>query len=60
MTKIVLCSPVMHDSDSGIGIDFGISPILAGIGIGTGIRDFKMYWNRNRNRNQDVPGIVHH
>ncbi len=34
----------MHDSDSGIGI----SPIFAGIGIGigTGIRDFKRYWNR--------------
>ena len=32
----------MHDSDSGIGIDSGISPIFAGIGIG--IRDFKTYW----------------
>ncbi len=43
---------VMHDSDSGIGIDSGISPIFAGIGTGIGITDFKRYWNRNRNRNQ--------
>ena len=30
----------MHDSDSGIGIDSGISTIFAGIGTGIGIRDF--------------------
>ncbi len=40
----------MHDYDSGIGINFGISPISAGIGI----RDFKRYWNQNRNWNQRI------
>ena len=44
----------MHDSDSGIEIDSGISTIFAGIGTGIRIRDFKRYWNRNRNRNQRI------
>ncbi len=43
---------VMHDSDSGIGIDSGIIPILTGIGIGIGIKQLEKSWNRNRNRNQ--------
>ena len=58
---------VMHNSDSGIRIDSGISPIFAGIGI----RDWNQgisCWNRNQsfefsrnwNRNQAVPGIMHH
>ncbi len=34
----------MHDSDSRIGIDSGIIPLLAGIGIG--IRNFKKDWNQ--------------
>ena len=33
---------VMQDSNSGIRINSGISPILAGIGIG----DFKREWNQ--------------
>ena len=37
---VCMLLPVMHDS--------GISPIFPGIGIGTGISDFKRYWNRNR------------
>ncbi len=45
---------VMHDSDSGIGIDSGISHISAGIGIGIGINKIKLGWNRNRNRNQGL------
>ncbi len=32
--SIVLYTPVMHDSDSGIGTDSGMIPLLAGIGIG--------------------------
>ncbi len=36
----------MHDSDSGIGIDSGISKFFAGIGIGTGIKKTQRYWNR--------------
>ncbi len=39
-----MLQPVMHDSDSGIGIDSGISPIFAGIGTRIGITDFKRYW----------------
>ena len=35
----------MHDSDSGIGIDSGITLFLAGIGIG--IKKIKFCWNRN-------------
>ncbi len=55
---------VMHDSDSGIGIDSGIILLLAGIEIG--IKNFKKPWNRNRNRKfqkalesdfQSQPGI---
>ncbi len=38
--------PVMHDS--GIGIDSGMIPIFAGIGI----KNIKIKWNRNWNRNQ--------
>ena len=33
-----MLGPVMHNSDSGIGIDSGITVFLAGIGIGTGIK----------------------
>ena len=47
-----MCHPVMHDSDSGIGIDSGMTPFFAGIGIGIGIKKTKFCWNRNRNRNQ--------
>ena len=35
--SVPLLRAVMHDSDSGIGIDSGISHISAGIGIGIGI-----------------------
>ncbi len=45
----LMYTPVMHNSDSGIGIDSGISQFFAGIGIGTGIKKTKRYWNRNRN-----------
>ena len=45
------CFPaVMHDSDSGIGIDSGIIALLTGIGIG--IKHLENSWNRNRNQNQ--------
>ncbi len=36
----------MHDSDSGIGIDFGIIPFLTGIGI----KHLENSWNRNPNQ----------
>ena len=37
---VVINQPVMHDSDTGIGIDSGMSPIFAGIGIkNIGIRE---------------------
>ncbi len=37
---------VMHDSDSGIGIDSGISHISAGIRIGIGINKINLGWNQ--------------
>ncbi len=37
---------VMHDSDSGIGIDSGITQVCTGIGI----NKIKLCWNRNRNQ----------
>ncbi len=33
---------VMHDSDSGIGIDSGMIPFFAGIGIGIGTKNIKI------------------
>ncbi len=69
--SLVLRKPVMHDSDSGIGIDSGITPIFTGIRIG--IKNIKKLWNLNRNqeyRNQafrvslesesEITGIMHH
>ncbi len=40
------CCSVMHDSDSGIGIDSGIITLLTGIGIG--IKHLENSWNRNQ------------
>ncbi len=44
----------MHDSNSIIGINSGISHISAGIGIGIGINKIKLGWNQNRNRNKGL------
>ena len=38
----------MHDSDSGIRIDSGMIPFYAGIGIG--IKNIKIEWNRNQQK----------
>ncbi len=46
-SQYMLSRPVMHDSDSRIGIDFGISHIPTVIGISK----IKLGWNWNRNRN---------
>ncbi len=56
------CRPKMGDSDSGIGIDSGITLIFShfGIGIGIGIKSLgnagigigiKIAWNRNQPKN---------
>ncbi len=45
-------TPVMHDSNPGIGIDSGMIPFFVGIGIEIGIKNIKIEWNRNWNRNQ--------
>ena len=59
MTRTLLCDyqlsvkymySVMHDSDSGIGIDSGIIALLTGIGIGIGIKHLEDSWNRIRNQ----------
>ena len=40
----------MHDSKYRVEIDSRMIPLFAGNGIGTGIKNIKMEWNRNQNQ----------